>query len=241
MIFSVWYSSPIDSVELDRYYIDMPEMLFWDCDGTIVNSGPYYFAATGQILTECGIQVPQNFFEVQYMQNHRSAFDYARSRGMDEQTIQILKKKRNVLYEDMLQGDIPLMDGAMETLTSLSKSYRMAMVSNSRRKHLDQILDRCLLRPLFEFTLASEDFAKEKPAPDPYITALQRSGLAPGECIAIEDSVFGIQSATRAGLFCIAIHKTMDESKTPAHKVIRTIRELSVFLLEDLVSYKPQK
>lgn len=205
-------------------------MLLWDCDGTIVDTEPVYFAATEKVLAERGVKVPQNFYETQYLQHHRGALDYARSLGMDEPTVQSLREKRNILYEQMLQKRITLMEGAMETVASLSQSYRMAIVSNSRRRHLDLILDRCGLRTFFEFTLASEDFMKEKPAPDPYLAAMKKANLSASDCLAIEDSLFGIESAKRAGLTCVAIHSAMDQTRTSADKVIRTIRELPEFL-----------
>lgn len=48
-----------------------------------------------------------------------------------------------------------------------------------------------------------DDRMATKPSPDPYLIAAQRLGLPPEQCVVVEDSLHGIQSAGRAGIGCI--------------------------------------
>ena len=54
-------------------------------------------------------------------------------------------------------------------------------------------------------TCANGDVGRAKPAPDLYLEALAGLGLSPGEAIAFEDSLHGVQAAKAAGLFCVAV------------------------------------
>jgi beta-phosphoglucomutase-like phosphatase (HAD superfamily) len=57
----------------------------------------------------------------------------------------------------------------------------------------------------FDFVLTSADFTRSKPNPEPYLLAVERSGCAPQECVAIEDSERGLLAATLAGIRCIVV------------------------------------
>ena len=56
----------------------------------------------------------------------------------------------------------------------------------------------------FELVLVREDYLRSKPFPDPYATAVERLGLDPASCVAIEDTQRGVDAATSAGVRCFA-------------------------------------
>lgn len=56
-----------------------------------------------------------------------------------------------------------------------------------------------------EFVLTVEDYEKEKPAPEPFLSALRRFGCTPGEAVVVEDSALGLKAARAAGIECIII------------------------------------
>jgi HAD superfamily hydrolase (TIGR01509 family) len=80
----------------------------------------------------------------------------------------------------------------------------------------------------FSFVLTCEDYSQFKPDPDPYLTAIQRTGCKKEECIAIEDSERGLSSLTAAGLKCIVIPHILIRSGvfTTDHKVLKSIKNL---------------
>jgi beta-phosphoglucomutase len=76
------------------------------------------------------------------------------------------------------------------------------------RHEIEAVLSGAGMDRHFRFIIASGDTAESKPAPDPYRRAAELHGHAPHECLAIEDSRWGIESARAAGLRCIAITHT---------------------------------
>lgn len=82
-----------------------------------------------------------------------------------------------------------------------------ALVSASPRRVVDLVL-AAIGRDWFAVTLAAEDTARTKPAPDPYLAAAERLGLDPADCVAVEDTPTGVASATAAGCAVLAVPST---------------------------------
>jgi HAD superfamily hydrolase (TIGR01509 family) len=84
-----------------------------------------------------------------------------------------------------------------------------------------------------DFTLAFGDYVKSKPAPDPYIKAIEISGFLKEECIAVEDSERGLQAALNAGINCYVIPTALTRhcNFTGAKKILNSITELPDLLL----------
>jgi len=101
--------------------------------------------------------------------------------------------------------DLPLIDGAVEAVRRLGGSFRLALASSSNRPIIDAVLAQAGLADAFEATVSSEEVARGKPAPDVFIEAARRLGVAPERCAAIEDSGNGIRAAHAAGMRVVAI------------------------------------
>jgi HAD superfamily hydrolase (TIGR01509 family) len=101
--------------------------------------------------------------------------------------------------------ELPLIQGAVEAVSRLAGGFRLGLASSSNRPLIDAVLSATRLDELFEVTVSSEEVARGKPAPDVYLEATARLGVAPERSAAIEDSGNGILSARAAGLRVIAI------------------------------------
>jgi HAD superfamily hydrolase (TIGR01509 family) len=100
---------------------------------------------------------------------------------------------------------VRLIDGAVEAVLRLARSFRLALASSSNRRVIDAVLDAAGLAASFEATVSSEEVARGKPAPDVFLEAARRLGVDPARCAAIEDSRNGIRAAHAAGMRVIAI------------------------------------
>src|SRR5688572_14141523 len=100
---------------------------------------------------------------------------------------------------------LPLMDRAVETVRRLARSFPLAVASSSNRQVIDAVLSAGELAPFFDATVSSEEVARGKPAPDVFLEAARRLGVAPVHCAAVEDSGNGLRAAHAAGMRVIAI------------------------------------
>jgi HAD superfamily hydrolase (TIGR01509 family) len=103
------------------------------------------------------------------------------------------------------ETELPVVPGAVESVRRLAgDGLRLALASSSNRELIDAVLRRLDLSSSFEVTVSSEEVARGKPAPDVYLEAARRLGIAPERCAAIEDSASGIRAAHAAGMRVIA-------------------------------------
>ena len=100
---------------------------------------------------------------------------------------------------------LPLLPGAAEAVRRVAARYPLAVASSSNRPLIDAVLELSGLQALFRATVSSEEVARGKPAPDVYLEAARRLGIAPELCVAVEDSHGGIRSAKAAGMRVVAI------------------------------------
>ena len=129
-------------------------------------------------------------------------------------------------------ASLPLVEGAVEAVRRMAGAFRLALASSSNRPLIDSVLAAAGLAPLFEATVSSEEVANGKPAPDVFVEAARRLGVAPERCAAVEDSGNGIRSARAAGMRVIAIpnrrYPPPDDALALADLVLGSLNELTI-------------
>ena len=121
------------------------------------------------------------------------------------------------------------MDGTLTLLDKLRTSgIRRAVVSSSSHHWVDGWLDKLAFAHYFELVICRGDAAKIKPAPDLYLEAAKRLGLAPQDCLVIEDSLNGMHAAKAAGMtvWIVPNRVTFGLNFTPADRTFQSLVEL---------------
>jgi sugar-phosphatase len=103
---------------------------------------------------------------------------------------------------------------------------RLAIASSSPRRLIDAVCGRLGLDGI-EVRCSAMDEARGKPAPDVYLTAARRLGVAPANCLALEDSPNGVASATAAGLRCVAVPDPLLAADPRYHRADLVLRSLT--------------
>lgn len=103
------------------------------------------------------------------------------------------------------RSGVPLLDGAVEAVERLADAFPLAVASSSNRPLIEAVLDAAGIAVRFAATVSSEEVARGKPAPDVYLEAARRLGVAPEGCAAVEDSANGLRSAHAAGMRVLAL------------------------------------
>jgi HAD superfamily hydrolase (TIGR01509 family) len=133
---------------------------------------------------------------------------------------------------------LPLIPGSVAAVRRMAERYPLALASSSARILIDQVLKTAGLTDAFQVTLSTEEVPRGKPAPDVYLAAAARLGLAPQVCAAVEDSSNGLRSAAAAGLAVIAVphgvYPPAPDAIEQASLVIDRLDELTVAAVEKL-------
>lgn len=108
--------------------------------------------------------------------------------------------------EIMAADGIALKPGALDLLDLLDElELPRAIATSSRPETAHGHLSAHALTSRFHAVIAQGDYTASKPAPDPYLTAAARLGVAPGLCLALEDSHNGVRSAASAGMMTVMV------------------------------------
>src|SRR3989344_3857337 len=203
----------------------MFKAIFWDNDGVLVDTEPLFFAATKQVLRQHGVELTEDFYVHQNLKHNVSAFTLLDSKNID---VAQLREERDNLYAQMLNKEVPVIDGVLDTLEALHGTLPMGVVTSSQRVHFDQIMFSSGIKEYFDFFITAEDVANHKPHPEPYLKALMVTGFEATECLAIEDTERGVTAAKAAGITCFAVPTILSKANdfSKADKVLENIREL---------------
>jgi HAD superfamily hydrolase (TIGR01509 family) len=102
------------------------------------------------------------------------------------------------------ERDLPLMPGAVEAVKRIAACWPVGLASSANREVIDTVLRASGLAGTFGATVAGEEVARGKPAPDIYLEAARKLGVDPMRSAAVEDSSNGLRAAAAAGMLVVA-------------------------------------
>ena len=114
---------------------------------------------------------------------------------------------------DMLDAGLPLKNGLLSLLDGLEELRTLtAVASSTARAEVERRLFRAGLRERFHATVGGDEVAHGKPAPDLFLLAGERLGVAPADCVVLEDSEAGIRAAAAAGMSPVMVPDLVEPS-----------------------------
>jgi HAD superfamily hydrolase (TIGR01509 family) len=204
--------------------------ILWDNDGVLVDTEGLYYRATRDVLAGAGVELTEAMFVDLFLVQSRGAWHLVAERGAAAAEIEELRRRRSALYAELLESSAVILPGVRETLERLSRRVRMGVVTSSRRDHFEIIHRSTGLLGFFEFCVTADDCGRLKPAPEPYLRAVELAGASVGECLAVEDSMRGLAAARAAGIACWVIpSRFMPGCEFPgAERILGSIADVEV-------------
>lgn len=215
--------------------------VIFDFDGVLANSEPLHLRVYQEVLGPHGVELAAADYYGRYL-----GFDdvgvfraVARDQGWElgEETLGELIRAKGERFDTLAQQGETLFPGAADCVRRLAAEVPIAIASGALRPEIEAMLSTAGLSHHFKAIVASGDTASSKPAPDPYVRAVEllrpfttAASYDPRDCfVAIEDSMWGIESALAAGLRCIGVaHTYPAEQLHAAHAVVSTISDIEV-------------
>jgi beta-phosphoglucomutase len=222
--------------------------IVFDFDGVIANSEPLHFSAFRDVLAGAGVDLTERDYYERYL-----GFDDVgvfttvsadRARAWTIQEIADFVARKAVRLEDLERDGAVIFPGAADAIRRASAAVPIAIASGALGPEIRRVLNAAGLAQHFVAIVSAEDTPASKPAPDPYVRAVQLlaarmpgSPLQPSECVAIEDSKWGLESARAAGLRTVAVTSSYDAGELAmADLVIGSLSDLDVAGLQRLLS-----
>ncbi len=219
--------------------------VIFDFDGVLANSEPLHFRAWRDTLAELDVTLSSADYYDRYLgyDDVEMIENLARDRGLgfDHKRQATLVAEKGERFIELQQGEGVLFPGAADLVRACAAHVPLAIASGALRHEIEDILAHHRLLPHFRAIVASGDTARSKPAPDPYRRAFEllqpfAAGLVPSQCVAIEDSRWGLQSARGVGLRCVAVASSYPaaELAADADLVVGCIADLRMEQLREV-------
>jgi HAD superfamily hydrolase (TIGR01509 family) len=198
----------------------------FDCDGTLVDSEPLARIAWTRSLAPHGYEID----DIEYAglvgrpYAHVHAFFADRIPGLEP--LDAFWDGYSQRLFELIDSELVPFDDALETLRDLAaRGLAVAVASSSPRSRLDRTLARAGLSDTFAVSVAGDEIANGKPAPDMFLAAAERLGVEPGRCAVIEDSAPGVAAGLAAGMTTVGVARTAAEAAAlrDAHVVLERL------------------
>ena len=213
--------------------------VIFDMDGVLIDSENLWQQSERQLFAALGVELTDSLLaqsrglRTQEMIDHWCAMFNITSRTpealIEQYDSQMLKKMRN---------EVPLMEGAVEAILFFKeKNIPLALASCSTMDHIKAAMGKYNLSKHFDLMVSAANGMPGKPHPEVYLQTATRLGIAPTDCLAIEDSFFGVISAKAARMKVLAPpdpHEFDQERFGVADIKIRSLTEINDALLEEL-------
>ena len=210
---------------------DLKKYILFDNDGVLVETEKWYFEANKKSLALLGLNLEMDFYQ-NIMVKGGSSFELALLHNIEKDIIEKHRNIRDGFYQEFLQTKDINIPKVKDILKNLSKKYKMAIITTSRRVDFELIHKNRGITDFMDFVLCVEDYTKAKPNPEPYLKGLERFCSKPFEAIVVEDSQRGLESAKRANIDCIVVKNefTKNQDFTKADFFINKLDELQKLL-----------
>jgi len=203
----------------------MIQAIFFDFNGVIIDDERIHLKAYRDVLAAEGVKLTDDdYFASLGMDDTafvRAAYKRA-GKGLSDEHARRLIDREHELHREMIKNDLPVPAGAIAFIKEAARQYDLGIVSMAERSEIEHVLELAGIKSQFSLIVNAEPGRKHKPAPDCYQDALEllnqrlrgerRLPLLAKECLVIEDSPPGIESARAAGMRTIGVTTTVNKN-----------------------------
>lgn len=191
----------------------MPDTTFavlFDMDGVLVDNTDFHINAWLQFAQQHDRPLTKD----QYLENingrvSADAMAYALQRPVSAAELIMLTDEKESIYRDLYRPHLQPAPGLLAFLNALKADHvRLAVGTSAPVSNVLFTLDGLPLRPYFDAIVDASMIRRGKPDPEIYLTAAERVGVLPAQCVVFEDAFAGIEAGLRAGMKVVAVATT---------------------------------
>lgn len=201
----------------------MIRSIVFDMDGVLVDAADCHFEALDRALALFGHRITR--------EDHLARFNglatrdklaiLSAERGLPVRLHDTINRLKQDFTQELLPAVAVPVPAHREAIAQLrAEGYRIGLASNSVRRTVDLVVQRCGLAGLIEVALSNEDVARPKPDPEIYLKAAALLDVAPAACLVVEDNANGIAAARAAGAHVMVVRGLADIHLASLHHAI---------------------
>jgi HAD superfamily hydrolase (TIGR01509 family) len=199
--------------------------VIFDCDGTLVDSEPLARTAWERALLPYGYALTDADAEASVGLPYPRVHAYFAARAALPDAGAFWTEFTSELFTLIDSDLVPFPDAIAAAHALRAQGVPLAVASSSPRERLERTLGRAGLLDAFDVVVSGDEVEHGKPAPDMFLLAAARLGVAPQTCVVVEDSPPGVQAGIAAGMFTLAVCRVpgTEASLAAADRVVDTV------------------
>ncbi|MEM4331091.1 MAG: HAD family hydrolase [Candidatus Pacearchaeota archaeon] len=209
------------------------KVIIFDLDGTLINSLPFHLLSFKEVLKEKKVRVNDKKLKNLIGISTELIFRQLKKEYKIKESIEELKKRRRVIYFNLINNKNILFPYTLKILKKLKKNYKISLATNSSRELLQKTLNKKFLK-LFDIIITLEDVKYGKPSPNQLLFIKRILHLQREECLFIGDSKYDAIAAKKAGIDFIGLTTGFTSKKEllifGAKKVFSSLKEIDNYL-----------
>jgi len=194
-------------------------------NGVITDDEEIHELATQEIFRSIGIDLSSEIYrELCLGRTDLASFkDLMKYYKVNGQNMEELIAAKSSRYQLLIQGNLKVYPGVISLIKRMHQKYTLALTSSSTFDEVHTVVDQLDIKKYFKIIVTSKDVVHGKPDPEPYFLTAKKLNVKCENCLVLEDSENGVQSAISAGMKCIAIPNTENRDKLgKADRIIDT-------------------
>jgi HAD superfamily hydrolase (TIGR01509 family) len=179
-----------------------PRAVVFDMDGLLLDTEPIAARAWSEAAAQAGVTFDPALALRMVGSNFTDCSAMLRAHAPASYPVDAVLGAWHQAYDTLCARDgVPVKPGVAALLDWLTAiRVKRAVATSTRRARAAEKLADARLLHRFDAVVGGDEVARGKPAPDIYLEAARRIGVAPGECVALEDSDPGVRAALGAGM-----------------------------------------
>ena len=193
----------------------------FDMDGTLLDSMHIWKDIDIEFLGRYGHDLPPTLQREIEGMSFRETACYIKDRFHLPPSIEEIMNIWNEMAFQKYSEEIFFKEGAFEFVKMLKKKgIRTAICTSNSRELVNAVAEHLGFLPYFDTIITSCEVGAGKPAPDIYLEAAKRVGVAPEHCLVFEDIVTGLTAGKRAGMKLCAVEDVYSADQKEAKKAM---------------------
>jgi len=209
--------------------MDVPQAIFFDFDGVLLDTEPVHWACWSEMLASVGLALTWEYYRDSCIGIDDRDMLRVMAKNADpprdwNELWALYPAKKGLFQQRMISP--PFEPALVAMLPGLHRDYRTAVVSSSSASEIEPLLIAANIRQHFDTIVGGEMVKCHKPAPEPYLLAAERLNVQ--RALVLEDSAAGIASGRAAGFEVIAVKHPRDVASLLQDRISGTARMAGV-------------